>query len=269
MSTVTINSIPVELFTRILAETLPDIILDDEELKLGLGAADADHRLEFEKILNGNPPVVFLRICRYWREVTQKTPALWTDVRFSMTVHEGLARRTQMATRYLRYCLDLSRDLPVSLYLLFGSPGPLEPQEASYYKNAVRELVGVIVSSQHRWERVNLWTPCNRDTVWRGGIQLGVTQLAPSPITELMLTDVKKPLRLQVQAQVPGLGLGGSQVIDKLRTLHLSRCHASYYMLLPRLAPNLKSLTLDHMDFKGVELHPSPSAGESESSTLR
>ncbi|KIM39528.1 hypothetical protein M413DRAFT_29252 [Hebeloma cylindrosporum] len=90
----------------------------------------------------GSPPMLFLQICRRWREVAYSTSSLWT----SLSGGEIYWDRSGPTIPAMRYCLDRSKRAPLHLRL-YSSPSrhlDAEPSRAS-------EMLWLFATEISRW----------------------------------------------------------------------------------------------------------------------
>lgn len=90
MSPKTINSLPLELFIKILSTTLPRPV-EEDAVHLTLDTLDTIH------------PRNFLSVCRHWKLVVSTTQTLWTH--YALDLDHASESHIQMATRLLRSTL--------------------------------------------------------------------------------------------------------------------------------------------------------------------
>ncbi|KAJ3497263.1 hypothetical protein NLJ89_g10371 [Agrocybe chaxingu] len=90
-----IRRLPTEMLCRIMRLCIPDY--------------------RFRRSTKSNAPFIFLRVCKYWREVALKEPTLWNRARFTF---DDLQDKADALACSIRYHRKASSDIPLELAIV-------------------------------------------------------------------------------------------------------------------------------------------------------
>ncbi|KIM39570.1 hypothetical protein M413DRAFT_29285 [Hebeloma cylindrosporum] len=96
----------------------------------------------------GSPPILFLQICRHWREVALSTSSLWTSLS-GRQIYRGYSSRPSPTIPAMKYWLDRSGRAPLNLQIYFSRNSNAKPSHAS-------DMLHLFATEISRWRSFSI-----------------------------------------------------------------------------------------------------------------
>ncbi len=136
--------LPVEIVCRILSLSIraeySAFILPDPEFEDGPSTSDCI-----------SPDDIAI-VCRRWREIVLSDPSLWSTLLLSL--RNSTDKTLRRAIKALQHCLERSRTMPLSCFVIFDADQPEQPS----YHLALR-LLRTLLENQKRWRAIGFRIP--------------------------------------------------------------------------------------------------------------
>jgi hypothetical protein len=193
------------------------------------------------------PPLLFTRVCHFWRDIVHSTPAVWSRILVELPCHNAPLRPPLPSL--LRFWLARSGSQPLSLCIQSGEPlfkskfadgGPPDSQ-ANY------QLFDILISEIGRWETVTF-----ASFVCRWKVKLNTLETPQLRTLECYSPDVKtfnapNLSRLHIRGDCCNTLSGPGLTTPNIRHLHLGYASIHAIRSTAVMFPHMKTLAVDRI----------------------